>query len=70
VTSVGIEKPPGAPYTVTAGEPIEVRVFEEGGIIVGEVEYRGDKIGASIDPEELDVPEAVAVDEMVTNLSR
>lgn len=66
-----IEQPANAPYTITLDDPVEVRVWIDDGLIIGEVEFNGDKIGASIDPEDLGgVPLPVVVDEMVTGLAR
>lgn len=64
--------PHHAPYTVALDDQVEVRVWQnEDGIIIGEVEFNGDKIGGSIDPEDLGgVPLPVVVDEMVAGLAR
>jgi hypothetical protein len=76
-------KPPHAPYTITPDEPIEVRVelrasatdadveVEEGALIIGEVEYKGDTFGVSVDPLDLGGASLeYAIDEMVAALAR
>lgn len=72
MTTVSAQKPPHAPYEVTLGEEILVKVEQrDDGLIVGEVEYGGDKIGSMVDPEDLGgLPVELAVDEMVVGLAR
>ena len=68
--------PPGAPYTVSLGEPVEIRVYpspsDAEDVLYGALDFRGDRFGGSVDLGDLgpNETEETAIDRMVADLAR